>query len=179
MAGGGISVLSIWKSVDLLWSIPGRIDDLEVWGKWIKKISGADAVFPIGAIVGILLFTPEWWWPHFARLFKRNKEEVVASNSATVTDDPQVKRFSRLEPLITRHRKAVTPERGLVPRHLYDVWYTIGFRADREELIAELDALNISHPAPDAGRAVWYNYLVRLGAKCEMGNLVDARETTL
>ena len=181
LAGGIISTLSLWKVVDLLWSVPGRLNDLEVWEEWIKKVSASEAIYPIGIVGGVLIAISEWWWPRVSiwvkhMKSKQRRKEVETPSLPVATDDWQSKRFKELEPLITRHRKAVEPIRHIFAAvHLRDFEWKLGFDADREELMAKVDVLRIPHPSDEADRRVWFNYLVRLEAACHNGDLEEAR----
>ena len=110
----------------------------------------------------------------------KSKQETRGLGANAALEAPmavpaQVEKFKELEPLITRHRKALRPIRNILTVQLWDVSGRLAFRADREELIAELDALRIPHPCGDADRAVWFNYMVRLDAACRIGDLEEAR----
>ena len=179
VAGGGITFLSSWKYVDLVWSIPGRIDDSAWWRSWIENLSASDVIYPIGIVSGILLATSELWWPRVSlwgkRTRSRQETQEIKLNGAISDLTSQVEKFKELEPLITRHRKALRPIRNIFTVQLWGVSGILAFRADREELLAELDALRIPHPCGDAERAVWFNYMVRLQEKCRLGELEEAR----
>ena len=179
MAGGGVTFLSLWKGVDLVWSVPGRIDDSAKWSSWIEYMSATDVIYPIGIVGGILLGTSEWWWPRVSRWGKRMRSrqetQEIKLNGAISDLTSQAQKFKELEPLITRHRKARRPIRNIVTLQFWDTSWILALRADLEELIAELDALRIPHPCGDADRAVWFNYMVRLDAACRIGDLEEAR----
>ena len=179
MAGGGVAFLSLSKGVDLVWSVPGRIDDSAKWSSWIEYMSATDVIYPIGIVGGILLGTSEWWWPSVSlwgkRMRSRQETQEIKLNGAISDLTSQVEKFKELEPLITRHRKALRPIRNIFMLQLRNTSGILAFRADHEELIAELDALRIPHPLSDAGRSVWFNYSVRLDAACQIGDLEEAR----
>lgn len=128
------------------WFYRRSIDDSSAWKAVIAKVSLSTVVYASGIIGGLLLATSEWWWPRFSRWIHRTRsnrqtQELVTSDAATLgitmAIDPQIKRFKELEPLITRHRKALTPIRNIVVEQLWTMSGILAFRADREELIAD------------------------------------------
>ena len=174
LAGGGItSILSTWKVVDLLWGLPGRLDDSEVWQEWIKKVSATDAIYPIGIVGGLLLATSEWWWPRTSRWVRRIRRQDQPRESVV---DAKLEQFKQLEPMITRHREALKPIRRL-PTFLpfNDIDRRFELTADREELVAELDALKIPHPPYEGERSTWFHYLVQLETLRQTSDLEGAR----
>ena len=190
LGGWGVSFLSgaffskAFQIADFVHGLPGSIDDSSAWKAVIAKVSLSTVVYASGIIGGLLLATSEWWWPRFSRWIHRTRsnrqtQELVTSDAATLgiimAIDPQIKRFKELEPLITRHRKARRPRRDIFTPQFWNTSGILAFRADLEELIAELDALRIPHPCGDADRAVWFNYMVRLDAACRIGDLEEAR----
>ena len=181
-AGGFISSLSGWKVVDLLWGIPGRLDDSEVWQKWIEQLNASDTIYPIGVVGGILLGTSEWWWPRVSTWVKRIRTsqdmkgvEVTRAVLSTSNDAAHIERFKELKSVITRHRKALSPIRIPMSFPFLSVERQFEIRADREELVAHLDALKIPYPSSDAGRSEWFHYLVQLESSCQTGDLQEAR----
>ena len=136
----------------------------------------------VGIIVtGPLLWTSGWWWPRtsqWVRRIRRKDEtrELVAEDTVSKAVDAHIAKFKELEPLIARHRKARQPISD--PYLLTLTWNStdqFALGADQENLIANLDALRIPHPLSDADRSVWFNYLVRLEATCQTGDLEEAR----
>jgi hypothetical protein len=152
LGGWGVSFLSgaffskAFQIADFVHGLPGSIDDSSAWKAVIAKVSLSTVVYASGIIGGLLLATSEWWWPRFSRWIHRTRsnrqtQELVTSDAATLgitmAIDPQIKRFKELEPLITRHRKALTPIRNIVVEQLWTMSGILAFRADREELIAD------------------------------------------
>ena len=180
VAGGGVTILSLWKGFDLVWSIPGRIDNSAEWRSWIEKLSVSDVIYPIGIVGGILLGTSEWWRPRVSlwgkRMRPRQETQEIKLNGAISDLTPQAEKFKELEPLITRHRETLKPIRD--PFRIWFLWNASGqqaVRADHEELVAHLDALKIPRPPSDAGRKTWFHYLVQLEVLCQAGELQEAR----
>ena len=138
------------------------------------------ALCVVGIIVtGPLLWTSGWWWPRLSRWSRRTRSDrETREDEAPVVStaiDARIKKFKELELLITRHRKAIAPIRHIVTEQLWNTSEILAFEADREVLIAELDALRIPHPIGAAARPLWFNYLVRLESACEIGGLEEAR----
>ena len=103
-------------------------------------------------------------------------EDSLKDSTVSKAVDAQVEKFKQSEPLIARHLKALRPIRRLpATLPVLNVDVQLEFRADREELVAQLDALKIPYPPDDAGRQVWFNYLVRLESARQFGDLQEAR----
>ena len=175
----GIFFSKAFQVVDFVHGLPGSIDDSSAWKAVVAKVSLSTAVYAAGMIGGILLASSEWWWPPLSGWFHRIRSNLktheVEVPVVFAAGDARINSFKELEQLIKRHRKAVRPARQLLALPLWDPVWKLGFDADREELIAELDALRIPHPRGDADRAVWFNYLVGLDAACRIGDVEEAR----
>ena len=181
LGGFGVSALLF------LHGLPGFINDSVTWLSWIKTISFLWIVYPVGIGGGLLLGTSEWWWPYVSRRINRMKlhretqepdadANALPTPTAPTADPAQIDKFRELEPLITRHRDARKPIRDpFLTSLLWNASAQFASRADHEELVAYLDALKIPHPPSDAGREIWFHYLVRLEATCQAGDLQEAR----
>ena len=116
-------------------------------------------------------------WPTTVRklVWWRKTTPPIPVSSDRLSDLAPIERFKELESIIARHRKALRPIRDFGSISLWSITGQWVLRADHEELIAYLDALKIPHPPDDAGRATWFNYLVRLESACQDGDLQEAR----
>ena len=182
----GVFFSKAFQIVEFLHGLPGSIDDSSAWTAVVEKMTVETGIYAFGMIGGVLLATSEWWWPAASRLVGRMKPQgtqganeaspVLEPASAVAACGAQIERFKELEPLITRHRDALKPIRDPYRSMLFSsMTDRFAVNADQEELVAELDALRIPHPPAGTDRRVWFNYLVRLEASCQRGDLQEAR----
>ena len=117
VGGGAISILSLWKVVDLVWGVPGRIDDSAAWRIWLDGMNPSDIIYPAGLVFGIFLGTSEWWWPWIASIRPRSYGStplsVQPTSGISVGEiDNELDRFRACLPHIERCRKLVKPFAG-------------------------------------------------------------------
>ena len=175
--GGWVGILLF------VFGIPGHITNAHTWLMWLRVLlEQAGLVIPIGMVItSPLVWKLGAWWPPVSRWISRirSQQNTASPESNSLSgpvsvegDSAQVKKFRELEPLITRHHETLRPIRSLVLLWSFDA---LGFRADREELVAHLDALKIPYPPYDSDRSIWFHYLVGLEASCQTGDLQEAR----
>ena len=79
--------LSFWKALEIVWSLPGRIEDTSAWFAWfawIAKVNLYDWIYPIGMLAGVAIATSEWWWP---RIVKHVRKEGKQQPTKKQTSD--------------------------------------------------------------------------------------------
>ena len=186
LAGGITSLLSLWKAVDLLWGLPGRLDDTEVWQEWIEKVSATDAIYPIGIVGGLALATSEWWWPRIALAIRSRRHSSVDS-VGEIDDD--LARFRACQPHIERCRKLIQPLAGPLGSANMGLQILSDGGSKVAELIhdlgyltRQLETLEIRHPMisdPDGTGAlrvgIWNMYLAKLEVMIRHDDIAGAR----
>ena len=190
MGGGAISILSLWKVVDLAWGVPGRIDDSAMWRIWLDGMNLSDIIYPAGVVWGICLGTSEWWYPRLRQGWHRDQ------NTSTALAQPSgdLARFKECLPHVQRCRKLISPYTGTLGTAdiALQVW-RIG-NAKFGEIATELEYLAkqfrvLGIPSPDiwgeegndsfdkvhSRLRAWSAHLARLEAKIHQGDIKGAR----
>ena len=200
MGGGAIFILSLWKVVDWVWGVPGRIDDSSTWRIWLDGINLSDYIYPAGFVGGIALGTSEWWWPRIdsairSRRYGSTPLRVQPTSPDSVGEiDNDMKRFRACLPHIEQCRKLVKPFAGplgsidLLLRQLSDGGTRIQeLIQELGYLTRELKTLGIQHPIvfgpkDESDRAfairlrVWSMYLTELEVTLRHDDLAGARQ---
>ena len=127
----------------LLYGVPGSIEDTATWLSWLKQLKVPPFAYLIGVVAGVLLGTSEWWWPRTP--WGGHSTPQLQNNiiPTAKTESGQTKDLKELESLICRHRDACRPTRNFLMLTHFDVMSRLEFNADREVLVAHLDALAI------------------------------------
>ncbi|MCE2463681.1 MAG: hypothetical protein J4F46_07220 [Dehalococcoidia bacterium] len=125
------------------------------------------------AAVFLAAFRVTYWWPN--RWWSARQKHAGQETSSRL-DASGLLQFNELLPLIQRQIKATRPIRDLKELFHQDPFGIVAFRADREELIARLDALTVPHPSPEAIRIIWFRYLLQVEPLVNAGKLVEARQ---
>ena len=175
LAGGG----GLWAFAERIVGLPGYVSDISTWRSWaaVDVVLLASAGVCIG---GFALATSEWWWPRLRGKLRpvaipTDDTGVVATSVADEATQHHIEAFTALLPIIERHLGACQPMTfkniGIMPvmRAFPE------FAADRQQLIATLDALDISTPEDDASIVDWHYYLTGLRLRVLTGNIEEAR----
>ncbi len=108
--------MSVWKIIDLIWGLPGRIDDSVAISKWIWALNPSQIIYPAGLVLGTLLFTSEWWLPRLMTLARRGPGKRLAL-SQVKQSSPRLKNSGQLAamlPHIQRCRMRLRSYSGLL-----------------------------------------------------------------
>ena len=193
MSGGAISILSLWKVVDLAWGVPGRIDDSAMWRIWLDGMNPSDIIYPAGVVCGLALATSEWWYPRLRQGWHRAQD----TSTALASPAEGLVRFKECLPQVERCQKLVGPRAsplgglnmGIMQLHYLSTGDTTIIKLVREleYLTRSLDALGIRCPNVYGGNdesdsdfrvrmRIWNMYLAELVVMISHDDLMRARQ---
>ena len=179
VAGALAGCGGLWAFAERIVGLPGYVSDISTWLGW----AAMDVVLPASAVVcigGIALATSEWWLPRLRDKLRpvavpTDDTGVIATSAADEATQHYIEAFTALLPIIERHLGACQPmtfkNMGIMPvmRAFPE------FAADRQQLIATLDALGICTPENDASIVDWHYYLIGLRLRVLTGTIEEAR----
>lgn len=177
--------LSLWKFgvlhiILLILGIPGLIDDMGTWYRWINEVELAHPFYFIGMFVAVCIGTAEWWGPKVASAVRAPRTDELESG-----DEDQVQRFKDLVPKLECLADFCRPvDRLMLPAVTALDPYTsssIRVRTESLEVRAVLDSLGIEYPATEFARGSedWYHYATFMRELATQGKLTEAQSYRL